>query len=210
MSSDTDTTNSCLSDSPMEEGSKEKWAALSSVSLEQFDDGMEYIVSELQEEVVEKYSLVMSTEEFQLPPQGHFVPPSPHDRTIVACKCQALPKGHASTGIVGLCIDGCHIGDWNEEPVIACLDSGSDLMLLSEAALAHLKKPPHIHSVKGFQLKGVTGEVRDKGYINLRLWLQGEDGVWVEFLEEAWVLKDLKVPLLLGGDFHVNYHLSTV
>ena len=32
----------------------------------------------------------------------------------------------------------------------------------------------------------------------------------MEFLEEAWVLKDLKVPLLLGEDFHVNYCLSTV
>ena len=53
-------------------------------------------------------------------------------------------------------------------------------------------------------------EVRVKGYMNLRLWLQSKDGTWVEFLEEAWVLKDLKVPLLLGEDFHVNYHLSTV
>src|SRR5260370_21468702 len=54
------------------------------------------------------------------------------------------------------------------------------------------------------------GEVRVKGYVNLRLWLQSEDGTWVELLEEAWVLKDLKVPLLLGKDFHVNYHLSNV
>src|SRR5260370_39559036 len=46
--------------------------------------------------------------------------------------------------------------------------------------------------------------------MNLRLWLQSEDGTWVEFLEEAWVLKDLKVPLLLGEDFHINYCLSTV
>src|SRR5260370_33943098 len=56
----------------------------------------------------------------------------------------------------------------------------------------------------------MTGEVRVKGYVNLRLWLQSENGTWVEFLEKAWVLKDLKVPLLLGEDFHVNYCLSTV
>src|SRR5260370_34927230 len=83
-------------------------------------------------------------------------------------------------------------------------------MLLSEAVLTNLKRPLHIHSVKGFQLKGVMGEARVKGYMNLRLWLRSKDGTWVEFLEEAWVLKDLKVPLLLGKDFHVNYHLSTV
>src|SRR6266478_3752635 len=54
------------------------------------------------------------------------------------------------------------------------------------------------------------GQARVNGYINLRLWLQSENEIWVEFLKEAWVLKDLKVPLLLGEDFHVNYSLSTV
>ena len=113
-------------------------------------------------------------------------------------------------GVVGLCIDGCHIGGWKEESIIAHLDSRLDLTLLSEAALANLKEPPCIHTVRGFQLKGVTGETRVKGYVNLRLWLRSKSGIWVEFLKEAWVLKDLKVPLLLGEDFHINYRLSTV
>ena len=73
-------------------------------------------------------------------------------------------------GIVGLCINGCCIGDWNKEPVVTCLDSGSDPTLLSKAALAHLKKPPHIHSGKGFQLKGETGEVLGVAW-NLYSWL---------------------------------------
>src|SRR5260370_5936498 len=66
-SSDMDSTDSCLSDSLTEEGSEGKWAALSSVSLEQLDDGIEYVVSERQEEEVEKESLVVNTEEFQQP-----------------------------------------------------------------------------------------------------------------------------------------------
>ena len=41
--------------------------------------------------------------------------------------------------------------------------------------------------------------------MNLKLCLWSKKGIWVEFLEEAWVLRDLKVPLLLGEDFHVNY-----
>src|SRR5260370_13067111 len=85
---------------------------------------------------------------------------------------------------MGLCIDGCHLGNLGEEPFVAHLDSGSDLTLLSEAALNHLTRPPCIHSVRGCRLKGVS--------------------------EEAWVLKDLKVPLLLGEDFHDNYHFFTV
>ncbi len=129
----------------------------------------------------------------------------PTPTTIIAHKSHTLLKGDMSTSVVGLCMDGCHLGDWREESIIACLDSGSDLMLVSKATLARLKKPPRIHSIRGFQLKGVMGEARVKGYMNLKLWLWSEEGIWVEFLEEAWVLRDLKVPLLLGKDFHVNY-----
>src|SRR5260370_27755861 len=56
----------------------------------------------------------------------------------------------------------------------------------------------------------MMGVAKVKRYVNLRLWLQSEKGTWAELLEEAWVPKDLKVPLLQGEDFHVNYHLSTV
>ncbi len=72
-----------------------------------------------------------------------------------------------------------------------------------------MKNPPKVHSAKGFCLKGVTGETRVKGYVNLHLWLQEKGGMWIEFWEEAWVLKGLKVPLLLGEDFHVNYQILT-
>src|SRR5260370_36327079 len=58
-----------------------------------------------------------------------------------------------------MCVNGCCVRDQNKEPVVTHLDSGSNPTLLSEAALAHLKKPPCIHSMKGFQLKGETGEV---------------------------------------------------
>src|SRR5258708_912677 len=53
----------------------------------------------------------------------------------------------------------------------ACLDLGSNLTLLSEAKLAKMRNPPKVHLAKGFHLKGVTGETRVKGYMNLCLWL---------------------------------------
>jgi len=173
--------------------------------MKQFKSGVEYIMLDLQGESAEVFSLVVNSKECQLPSLHLGKSPPPLVTTIIAHKSYTLPKGHTSTSVVGLCIDGSHLGDWREESIITCLDSGSDLTLVSEAALAHLKKPPRIHSVRGFQLKGVTGEARVKGYMNLKLWLWSEEGIWVEFLEEAWVLRDLKVPLLLGKDFHVNY-----
>src|SRR5260370_20351307 len=143
-------TDSCLSDSSTGEGDDERWAALSSALLGQFERGMEYIEADLQGELAEASSLSVIAEELKLLNHSYFKSPSLKVATIVARKSRALPKGHASTGIMGLCIDECRIGDWKEEPIIACLDLGSDLMLLSEAVLTNLKRPPHIHLVKGF------------------------------------------------------------
>src|SRR6266850_2855009 len=111
---------------------------------------MEYIEADLQGELAEAFSLSVNAKELKLPNNSHFESPTLKVATIVACKSCTLPKGHASTGIVGLCVDECWIGDWKEEPIIAHLDSGSDLTLLSEAALTNLKRPLHIHLVKGF------------------------------------------------------------
>src|SRR5260370_30541647 len=159
-SSNANSTDSCLSDSLTGEGDNERWAALSSASLGQFECGMEYIEADLQGELAKASSLSMNAKELKVPNHSHFESPPLKVTTIVARKSCALPKGHASTGVVGLCIDECQIGDWKEEPIIACLDSGSNLTLFSEAALTNLKRPPCIHSEKGFHLKGELGEAR--------------------------------------------------
>src|SRR5260370_6212041 len=143
-SSKTDSTNSYLPDSLMEERDGGKWAAFSGASLEQFEDGVEYIESDLQGELAEAFSLAVNAEESKSPTHDHFETPSPRVATIVACKCCALPKGHASMGIMGLCVNGCHLGDLGDESIIAHLESGSNLTLLSAAALNHLTRPLHI------------------------------------------------------------------
>src|SRR5260370_25043348 len=145
-SSDTNSTNSCLSDSSIGEGDNGRWAALSSTSLGQFKCGMEYIEVDLQGELAEAFSLSMNAEELKPPNYSHFKSPTLKVTTIVACKSCTLPKGHTSTGSMGLCVNECWIGDWKEEPIITRLDSGSDLTLLYEATLANLKRPPCIHS----------------------------------------------------------------
>src|SRR6266850_284041 len=118
-SSDTNSTNSCLSDSSIGEGDDGRWAALSSTLLGQFECRMEYIEVGLQGELAEASSLSMIAEELKPPNHSYFKSPSLKVVTIVARKSHALPKGHTSTGIVGLCVNECWIGDWKEEPIIA-------------------------------------------------------------------------------------------
>src|SRR5260370_14940318 len=98
-SSETDSTNSYLPDSLMEEKDGGKWAIFSVNLLEQFEDGVEYIESNLQGELPEAFSLAVNAEESKSTKCSHFETISPRVTTIVACKCHALPK-HASTGIM--------------------------------------------------------------------------------------------------------------
>src|SRR5260370_32406707 len=118
---------------------------------------MEYIEVDVKGELAKAFSLSVNAKELKPLNSSHFESPTLKVTTIVACKSCALPKGHTSTGVMGLCINECWIGDWKEEPIIAHLDSGSNLTLLSKAVLTNLKRPLHIDSVKGFRLKGVTG-----------------------------------------------------
>ena len=138
-------TDSYSINSSSEEEDREGW-----VSLGQFDDRLEYITSELPGEVAGHCSLAVSTEQPRPPSQGSSKPLLPLDKVIVTHKCHTLPRGHMSTGTVGLCIDECYLGSWEEDPIVVCLDSGSDLTLISEAMLKGLKRPPQVHSVKGF------------------------------------------------------------
>src|SRR5260370_39811411 len=104
-SSKTDSTNSHLPNSLMEERDDRKWATFSGALLEQFEDRVEYIESDLQGELVEAVSLVVHAEESKSPKHDQFKTPSPRVATIVAHKCCTLLKGHASMGIMGLCVD---------------------------------------------------------------------------------------------------------
>ena len=114
-----------------------------------YDNGTVYMASKL-EGKAPKHQVLSSTATTEVTWESAS-PTLLKDLVIVAWKKHVLPRGHALTGVVGLCVDNCQLGNWGEEPVIACLDSGSNLTLLSEAELA-----------KGFHLKGVTGETRVK------------------------------------------------
>src|SRR5260370_13241626 len=120
-SSNANSTDSCLSDSLTREGDNERWVALSSASLGQFKCGMEYIEADLQAELAEAFSLSMNAEELKPPNYSHFESPSLKVATIVARKSCTLPKRPASTGIMGICIDECQIGDWQVHSIIAHL-----------------------------------------------------------------------------------------
>src|SRR5260370_10571215 len=66
-SSKTDSTNFHLPDSLREEREDRKWATFSGASLEQFEDGVEYVELDLQGELAEAFSLAVHADESKSP-----------------------------------------------------------------------------------------------------------------------------------------------
>ena len=54
----------------------------------------------------------------------------------------------------------------------------------------------------------LTNQAKILGYVDLFVFITMEDGHMLEFVEEAYVIPGMNVPVLLGKDFQVNYEVS--
>ncbi len=77
-------------------GGRDKWG--------NYDDRAAYMVSELEGEAPKCQVLASAATEVM---QGSTSPTLLRDLVILVQKKHVLPKGHASTGVVGLCVDNC-------------------------------------------------------------------------------------------------------
>jgi hypothetical protein len=54
----------------------------------------------------------------------------------------------------------------------------------------------------------LTNQAKILGFISLRIFMPAADGRVLEFVEEAYVIPEMNIPVLLGEDFQVNYEIS--
>ena len=88
-------------------------------------------------------------------------------------------------------------------------DSGSDITLISERALRALQSAPRIRQGQRINLIQVTGRTTISGYVPLELYFRTAQGP-VVITVEAYVVKGMSTPLILGNDFADQYALSLV
>ena len=100
-----------------------------------------------------------------------------------------------------------HIGKDNLSNTPITIDSGSDITLISEKCLSSLTNPPKVCSGQKVNLVQVTGKSSINGYIVTPLTFDTTDGP-VEISIEAYVVKGMSVPFILGNDFASQYKLS--
>jgi len=101
------------------------------------------------------------------------------------------------------------VGGLDEELVKIIVDSGSDITLISQKALDNLKTKPKIKKGQKINLIQVTGSTSISGYVTLDLIFHAEGGP-VKIMVEAYIVKGMTMPFILGNDFTNQYSISIV
>ena len=89
------------------------------------------------------------------------------------------------------------------------IDSGSDITLISENCLKNLKLPPKVRTGQKINLVQLTGSAGITGYVSLPIIFPTSNGP-VRIDVEAYVVKGMTAPLILGNDFSDQYDLSLI
>ncbi|KZV59722.1 hypothetical protein PENSPDRAFT_594955, partial [Peniophora sp. CONT] len=117
--------------------------------------------------------------------------------------------GSASAGVSVLCVEG-RIGSVDGAPVNFRLDSGANISLMSEDLYASLgESAPRLQKGTKLRLLQLTSEkVKILGYVSLPAFMRARTGEILEFELEAYVVRNMTVPLLLGEDFQMLYSIG--
>ena len=101
------------------------------------------------------------------------------------------------------------VGSINGDRIGVLKDTGSDITLISQQALEGLKIQPKCKAGQSVSLIQVTGKSSVKEYIPLDLYFHTEEGP-VKITVEAYVVKGMSIPFILGNDFADQYSLSVI
>ena len=87
------------------------------------------------------------------------------------------------------------------------IDSGSDITLISSECLKNLVSKPKVKTGQKINLVQVTGSATINGYVDIPIYFTTSEGnVLLEV--EAYVVKGMSTPFILGNDFADQYQLS--
>ena len=131
-----------------------------------------------------KGEIIQLTKSSGCPPGTHFLGATP---------CQALVRLMSLTG--------------TKSSVI--IDSGSNILLISSQLISQIQPPLKIKTGQKFKISQVTGWSSTDKYVNIDLYFDTEEGP-VRLDLEAYVVKDMNAPIILGNEFADQYSLSII
>ena len=99
------------------------------------------------------------------------------------------------------------LNDPNVRPIPIIVDSGSDITLISQKTVDEMPKPAKIRTGQRINLVQVTGNALITGYVILDVYFETDDGP-VLMKVEAYIVKGMSAPFILGNDFTDQYSIS--
>ncbi|KZT67216.1 hypothetical protein DAEQUDRAFT_653794, partial [Daedalea quercina L-15889] len=95
-------------------------------------------------------------------------------------------------------------------PIIARVDSGADISLISTECLEAIpeeSRPPIKRGLR-MNLFQLTNGFKIEGFVQLPIFLEADDGDWLVMEGEFYVVPGMTSQVLLGEDLQVNYELG--
>ena len=128
--------------------------------------------------------------------------------TVELRKSMARPPGCSFLGSKAIKADAA-IGEINGQLTEVIVDSGSDITLISETAWSALRCKPKIRTGQRINLVQVTGTSVISGFVTLDLFFRTPEGS-VKLNVEAYVVRGMTTPFILGNDFADQYRISII
>ncbi|KZV99862.1 hypothetical protein EXIGLDRAFT_576403, partial [Exidia glandulosa HHB12029] len=103
------------------------------------------------------------------------------------------------------------VGSLQDRATNLLLDSGASISLVSEDFLKSLKSPPRLRKGMKVEITQLTTDAPPiTGYVVVPIYIQGDDGIWIEFRTELYVIPSMTVDVLLGEDFMLLHELNVL
>ncbi|KDQ22326.1 hypothetical protein PLEOSDRAFT_1022366, partial [Pleurotus ostreatus PC15] len=130
---------------------------------------------------------------------------------VIAKKARSKPPGLNAVGIRSLRIKAFVVTP-TSTAIHARLDSGADITLMSADYWKSIEPTirPSLRTGAKIQLQQLTCSASIIGYIHTKIFVETQDQRIVQFDIEAYIVEDMKVPLLLGEDFMTSYKLGVI
>lgn len=132
---------------------------------------------------------------------------TPSSKIFVAKKGCSLPEGLGSLGSRALQIQA-KVHSLSNEDFDTRMDSGTDIMLMLEEFYNSLSDLPCLKEGLRIKLYHLMGNTKVLGYVRMMLFAVANDSTIVSFELEAYVVRGMRVLLLIGEDFQTTYELG--
>lgn len=123
-------------------------------------------------------------------------------------KLMARPPGCSFLGAQATATEAW-LGSYGINKTRVVIDSGADITLISHLFLSKMEDPPRIKVGQKINLIQVTGSSSISGYIILPVYFDTNGGP-IEIVVEAYVVKGMTTPFILGNDFADQYAISII